>query len=345
VASDLHDSHIRAQPGVLGCTALALLLASGCIESAGPGAGDPAHGEWLQVRAVQYDGTYHAICFGDENNGWAVGDEGKILHSSDGGRSWVLQGSGTHLSIACVAFADSRRGWVGCANDSIGSTTDAGATWSWQHPEGEPRQTFTAIFFVDELTGWAAHNFAGILHTEDGGRSWSPQTVGTAWGITAVHFLNRREGWAAATNRIVLHTTDGGENWSTTVLDSLYYGKNTTVIFSDITFFRSSRGWIATHAVSSTIAPLASVVVTGDGGATWIPRITPDLSLSAIQFVSDDLGWAAGRHGILQSTNGGETWTYQLRGENEIFVDVFFRDQTHGWAITFSGAIFRYHVP
>jgi len=52
-----------------------------------------AHWDWLPQEIV--DEEMNAIYFADSNNGWAVGFEGTILHTSDGGVNWVQQTSGT----------------------------------------------------------------------------------------------------------------------------------------------------------------------------------------------------------------------------------------------------------
>jgi len=71
-----------------------LLLAWECRDSGNPVGNSNTFGSWELVRAAQ--GTYfHGIDFPDQSNGWAVGDSGLILHSSDGGDSWHVRASGT----------------------------------------------------------------------------------------------------------------------------------------------------------------------------------------------------------------------------------------------------------
>ncbi|MFI5252505.1 MAG: WD40/YVTN/BNR-like repeat-containing protein [Bacteroidota bacterium] len=62
-------------------------------------------------------------------NGWAVGDGGVILHTSNYGNSWVKQYSGVNVTLNSVHFADSLYGWVSGDAGTILSTTDGGNTW------------------------------------------------------------------------------------------------------------------------------------------------------------------------------------------------------------------------
>jgi len=138
----------------------------GCENSTAP---NSPQGEWSLVGNAPR-GYYNAIYFVDRNNGWVVGDSGRILSTSDGGSSWNVRESGISSYLKCVTFVNLSRGWIGSRNNSIGLTTNGGLSWVWQHPPGNSQRLFTAISFVNENVGWIVDNYGGILHTEDGGR-------------------------------------------------------------------------------------------------------------------------------------------------------------------------------
>ena len=46
------------------------------------------------------------MCIRDRNNGWAVGDGGSILRSTDGGENWVSKTSVTTSDLNSVHFYD-----------------------------------------------------------------------------------------------------------------------------------------------------------------------------------------------------------------------------------------------
>src|SRR3954451_15701038 len=58
------------------------------------------------------DATLHGVFFVDAKEGWAVGDDGVIRHSIDGGKSWEDQASGTRASLRGVYFLDESVGWA-----------------------------------------------------------------------------------------------------------------------------------------------------------------------------------------------------------------------------------------
>jgi photosystem II stability/assembly factor-like uncharacterized protein len=50
--------------------------------------------------------------FPDPEHGWAVGITGIIIHTSDGGKTWVRQESGTENHLFAVYFPDCKNGWA-----------------------------------------------------------------------------------------------------------------------------------------------------------------------------------------------------------------------------------------
>src|SRR5512138_3801720 len=58
----------------------------------------------------------YRCAFTDTLNGWAVGDSGTIVHTSNGGTNWEIQNSTINTFIEDVFFLNKRLGWA-IAND------------------------------------------------------------------------------------------------------------------------------------------------------------------------------------------------------------------------------------
>jgi photosystem II stability/assembly factor-like uncharacterized protein len=66
---------------------------------------------------------------GDAKHAWAVGTEGTILATEDGGKTWAAQTSGVHGTIAGVFFlSDALHGWA-WGDDGLLATPDGGLSW------------------------------------------------------------------------------------------------------------------------------------------------------------------------------------------------------------------------
>ena len=58
------------------------------------------------------DAALHAVQFVDRDEGWAVGDEGVVWHTIDGGRTWERQPTGVAGLAAFAALPQPVHGWV-----------------------------------------------------------------------------------------------------------------------------------------------------------------------------------------------------------------------------------------
>jgi photosystem II stability/assembly factor-like uncharacterized protein len=108
----------------------------------------------------------------DVNAGIAVGTEGTILRTTDGGATWARQSSGTTAVLYGVSFVNADTatvvGYDGTTRlPVILRTTDGGATWTPQ--ESGTNNSLGGVFFVDANTGWAVGGGGTILHTTTGG--------------------------------------------------------------------------------------------------------------------------------------------------------------------------------
>ena len=69
-----------------------------------------------------------SVCFVDGNNGWAVGMQGVIIHTSDGGTNWIVQDPGYNgelwEGLYAVAFCDLKNGIASGTTGSLLKTTE-----------------------------------------------------------------------------------------------------------------------------------------------------------------------------------------------------------------------------
>ncbi len=108
-----------------------------------------------------------AVQFPVPSLGWAVGHDGVVLRSRDGGISWTRVLDGRSLGPMMVAYYERRV----AAGDS--SVVKALGEVKRMAAEG-PTRPFLSLHFRNEREGWLVGQFNLILHTADGGASWEP---------------------------------------------------------------------------------------------------------------------------------------------------------------------------
>ena len=87
---------------------------------------------WRQAKSVPTKSTLTSVVFVDEKNGWAAGHDTIVLHTNDGGETWVRQNGGgdNDDALLTIVFMDAQRGLaMGAFNYTI-ETADGGKTWT-----------------------------------------------------------------------------------------------------------------------------------------------------------------------------------------------------------------------
>jgi photosystem II stability/assembly factor-like uncharacterized protein len=118
-----------------------------------------------------YTGTgsaLNAVAFSDAKTVWAVGGEGTVIKSEDGGSKWALVklpgGSG---ALRDIKFANTKVGWIVGDSGLILVTQDGGKTWRQQ--ASGTNLALSSIQIVDINTAWIAGANGLVLATGNGG--------------------------------------------------------------------------------------------------------------------------------------------------------------------------------
>jgi len=187
--------------------------------------------------------------------GWAVGDHGTVLHTSNGGDTWISQPAGTVLQRPGVCFVNASNGWAVGKAGAIQHTSNGGSTWSSEN-SGTTADLF-GVSFVDGHNGWAVGSGGAILHTSNGGSTWSSQSSGTMADLFAVSFVDANNGWTVGSGGTILYTNNGGSAWSS-------QSGGTMADLFGVSFVDTNNGWV--------VGSSGAILHTSNGGSTWSPQ-------------------------------------------------------------------------
>ena len=267
------------------------------------------------------------ICFlPDGMNGWAVGRQGTILATVDGGQTWAEQKSNTSADLSRVRFTDAKHGWIAggrvrnapsnaeMRHDERGgfgyilATEDGGKTWDIQYAE-EGRYLF-GLTMIDSERGWVCGEGGILLNTDDGGKHWSyTANSGTRrWLFDIAFEQDGVHGFAAGEAETLLETGDSGQSWTVRKIsaDLKFYGFE--VNYKSLAI-RGNKVWM--------VGQNGTILGSTDSGKTWNvqtsyfdPAIRSFLDLYKVHFADNNTGWAVGRHGAraLVTADGGKSW-------------------------------------
>jgi photosystem II stability/assembly factor-like uncharacterized protein len=110
-----------------------------------------------------------AVWFVDATAGWAVGHDGVILHSDDGGAHWTVQLDGRRANELLVASMESAVA-AQPGSEPVRALLDEARRFAEQGPD----KPFLDVWFADRLNGFAVGAYNLIFATNDGGRNWVP---------------------------------------------------------------------------------------------------------------------------------------------------------------------------
>ncbi|MFY0729723.1 WD40/YVTN/BNR-like repeat-containing protein [Pseudomonas sp. NFX15] len=122
--------------------------------------------KWRQVDSpVSSDLT--AVSFPTAKTGWAVGHDGVVLHTADGGLTWKQQLDGRAIATLLVPYYQAR------ANDGDDSSVRVIDEMTALASE-PPAFPLLDVWFRNDQEGFIVGAFNLILHTQNGGVSWEP---------------------------------------------------------------------------------------------------------------------------------------------------------------------------
>ncbi len=121
---------------------------------------------WIQA-AVPVSSDLTAVYFASVRQGWAVGHEGVILHTSDGGSTWEKQLDGKQAAELILKKYSRPSNPDDPMAQQLKRDAEAMAGQGADKP-------FLDVWFENDQKGYAVGAFNLIFRTEDGGKSWQP---------------------------------------------------------------------------------------------------------------------------------------------------------------------------
>ncbi len=295
---------------------------------------------WRRTNAPAASSRTDDIWFIDPMVGWAVNSDGKIIKTSDGGISWIVQHTAPNVYLRCIGLANANVGWVGTLsrNRRLFSTNDG---TNWKNVDALPPNAPVAICGISVVSDKVVfcsgtnrpNDRPGMMKTLDGGITW------TAWDMSIrasvlidCYFLDSLHGWVVGgkaneptpTTRdklkpVVLETTDGGVTWINRLA-----GQESNFPFGEwgwkIQFLDDHLGYVSLENLRA-----AAILKTTDGGKSWqrikVSDPQNNVNLEGIGFIDEEHGWVGGwgpggfgsggdPQGLSSSTSdGGITWS------------------------------------
>jgi len=306
----------------------------------------------------------NAVDFADEQRGIAVGDEGIILRTSDGGATWTQSTNGISTRLTKVAFSGNQRAVALAAGGRVLLSRDAGNTWMF----GNDILVDAQDLAFDGPIGVAVGRGGYMAYTTDGGEDWALSVPATGDDLSSVAFIGPRQAVTFGGGRFFL-SRDGGSTWTFTTNAPAVEGLNQVAYGGGLLIASGSAGtrvsddegatWASLVNIPTGVSGLRDISVSGrtdavavsgngallatrDGGQTWtIAAITPAVGFRGVAFADDQRGAALGPGGrILFTNDNGESWSVVGTSNETPFKALSLLADGRGVALTESNELF-----
>jgi photosystem II stability/assembly factor-like uncharacterized protein len=286
-----------------------------------------------------FDRSIEGVAFGDTDTGTAVGYAGAMLHTTDGGQSWLGQQESVSPNMLFgVAFVDPR---IGTAVGDIGTivrTKDGGASWRAQASGTSLPLLGVAAVDDEELMAVGGDILTAehvIVGTIDGGTTWTDRTPPDLL-VPMLAIACPASGTCTAVGECgkIVHTDDGGTTW-------------TTQRDADCTTLLPLQGVAFSDTEHGIAVGRGSILRTADGGAQWVNQQPPtEEPLNGVTFADADNAYIAAGSTvdmgtILHTSDGGATWEIQRDDLPTNVTSIAFANLDDGVAVTLAGDIYQ----
>ena len=274
---------------------------------------------WLKTSAEIVGGRFFAAWFNNARQGWAVGSEGTVWHSFDGGESWTLisklgeadPNQWSFVSAGKIQFIDDNVGWI-LEPFGVWRSADGGKSWRRVRGGSKPGGPVAGIF--GDQTAVVAFSNGDVYSTSDGCRSWNSVEVIKDGNIRHLDGLDSQFSWLVgygppSYDSRVSYSHDGGKMWRNSgeipYKGSIYF----------VQFLNQEEGWAVGAIPAGTRAgqqdPIGLVLHTNTAGKTWQQLTAPrgENFFEAIHFADPQRGWLLARNSLYRTNDAGMSWS------------------------------------
>ncbi len=294
--------------------------------------------------------TLKSATFLDSLNGWACGDTGIIIHTTNGGQNWTIQDSKSRVALHDIFFLNKRLGWALGWNiynpqPPYGTyyfkTTDGGVNWDTSFFPVE-NVYIKKVYFQDSLHGFLGGAYLNIMRTTDAGANWVPVDIDSLsvmmFPVNNFTFYNNDYGYAVGgvmdIAGIIWRTTNRGIRWTPFIVSP---EPN-----MDMKFFDSLR----ILGFGGDFEYGASLIRTSNSGANWKYTSLEIFGLPTVLTFRDlKDGW--GSLGYVRTfiftQDTGNTFVQINTPDSCVINEIVFPDTRHGFAFGENGKILKFN--
>ncbi len=320
----------------------------------------PLHAQWIPQQS-NTAASLRGLSVVSSRVAWASGSGGTVIHTIDGGATWIADSvpGASKFDLRAIAAFDANTAVVAATAGRIWRTENGGKRWTLVYENADSAVFLDAVgFWAGTRRGLVVGDPIGgrffILASDDGGRSWreapsesrpsARQGEGAfAASGSSLVMHGTKHAWIGTGVNVarVFRTVDAGKTW-TAATAPLADATPASGVFA-LSFADGARGVAVGGTYDQPTQRDRSAAVTTDGGFTWTAATTmPNGFRSGVAIVPLTNGAmvvAVGTNGTDISFDGGRNW---IRSDTVDYHAVRFAKDGAGWASGGRGRVARF---
>jgi photosystem II stability/assembly factor-like uncharacterized protein len=305
--------------------------------------------DWIQETS-NTSNNLNGCFFVNKNIGWAVGDNGTIVCTTNGGNTWTIQSSGVSSDLFGAYFLDSLQGYCVGRCYTILFTSNGGATWRildqdpssfcTNNPYAHDLRT---IIMEDTTTGTIGGVVGGIYTTNNWTNNTTQYSGANIFNYQIIPYSSQI---FTCTDQAVEMSSDYGYTWNIAgnyesnlgyLKFGYYFNSSDIFVCNQLSIYNyglynSQYSWIrvdtsSTYYINSLeflnqqngffATSEGSIFYTNSAGNTWIQQSTYITTpLNQLFLVSDSSAWCVGDDGVILKYQQLTTGINQLSVNN-----------------------------
>jgi photosystem II stability/assembly factor-like uncharacterized protein len=237
----------------------------------------PPDPKWLPAKTL-LPSVLHDMHLMSNNVGYAVGNNGNIIKTTNGGQSWTSIFSPTSGQLKAVDFVDELNGYIAGNNGIIYRTTNGGISWTNCSTHVNTANHIYDIHLVDANLAFICGANNTVYYSRN------PFIISPTW----TSFSSPVSG----ANLNAIHTVDGAVGYAV--------GDNDVMLKFELNLANNIYSW-KPRLLLNSVTP-------------WIEHHTPTsgVNITDVKFRDHKTGYVIAANGaLLKTTDAGETWTLE----------------------------------
>ncbi len=303
--------------------------------------------QWEQVQLPSpFGNSYYLDVFflpSNPNYGWITGFDGKVLRTTDAGKSWngaIIFGN---PFLESVHFPSQMVGYVS-GPGGVYKSIDGGITWKDITPPYTVSQIW-GCYFVDEENGFVVGGGCSMdnqtfMKTTNGGLTWQINYgFESQSGMSDIILYEKNGLGYAVSSGVLWKTINGGDIWTVLSYSGPKYWTEELTNKGN-SFLLPTAGEDCSGGNKTT----GSLRFSTDRGGSWNTTIVNKAMFGAY-LLDQNRGWACGDKGeVLYTSNNGKNWEKKNCGIGSSNIDdIWFINDTTGWAV--GEGVYQYIIP